>query len=129
MRTCPACAEEVTREDRFCPYCDEELPPPGPRKRKRSRPSQGLGEDATARMLLPVGRSGWAIAAGYLGLFSLLCCPAPFALIIGVIAVMDIKKNPQRHGMGRAVFGIIMGTLGTIAMGFYVIGMITGNIR
>ena len=38
-----------------------------------------LGDDAAMRMLLPVGRSGWAIAAGYLGLFSLIVLPAPYA--------------------------------------------------
>ena len=68
------------------------------------------------RMVLPVGRSGWAIAAGYMGLFSLLCVPGPIALILGVIAVIDIKRNPERHGMGRAIFGIIMGTLGSIGL-------------
>jgi hypothetical protein len=36
---------------------------------------QNLGDNAGMRLLLPVGQSGWAIAAGYLGLFSLLCCP------------------------------------------------------
>ena len=62
-------------------------------------------------MLLPVGRSGWAIAAGYLGLFCLLLLPAPLAIICGVIAIIDIRLHPQRHGMGRAIFGIVMGLL------------------
>ena len=68
-------------------------------------------------MLLPVGRSGWAIAAGYLGLFSLVILPAPLALIISIIAMRDIKKSraatTPKYGMGRAVFGLIMGVLGT----------------
>lgn len=68
------------------------------------------------RMMLPVGRSGWAIAAGYLALFSVLIVPAPFALACGVMAVRDIRRHPERHGMGRAVFGIIMGTLGILAV-------------
>lgn len=67
-------------------------------------------------MLLPVGRSGWAIAAGYLGLFAVLVVPAPLALITGIVAVQDIKSHPERHGMGRAIFGIVMGTLGSIAL-------------
>ena len=66
-------------------------------------------------MLLPVGRSGWAIASGYLGLISLF----PFigiltgiaAVVTGVLAIRDIKRNPQRHGMGRAIFGIVVGAL------------------
>ncbi|HZL37906.1 MAG TPA: DUF4339 domain-containing protein [Tepidisphaeraceae bacterium] len=77
-----------------------------------------LGADAGMRMLLPVGRSGWAIAAGYLGLLSLLLVPAPFALICSIIAIVDMKRHPEKHGMGRVVFGLIMGSLGTIALCF-----------
>lgn len=70
-----------------------------------------MGDDPILRAILPVGRSGWAIAAGYLGLFAVLLLPAPFALITGILAVLDIRKNPSKHGMGRAIFGIVMGAL------------------
>jgi hypothetical protein len=84
------------------------------------------GDDPVVRMLLPVGRSGWAIAAGYLGLLSLLGIFAPFALISGIVAVRDIRQHPEKHGLGRAWFGIVMGALGTIALvvivGFTLIG-------
>jgi hypothetical protein len=75
-----------------------------------------LGDDPMMRMLLPVGRSGWAIAAGYLGLMSFLVLFAPFALTSGIVAVVDIRRHPDRHGMGRAVFGIVMGALGSAAL-------------
>lgn len=75
-----------------------------------------LGDDALARMLLPVGRSGWAIAAGYLGLFSFLILPAPLALVAGILAILDIRRNPRKHGMGRAIFGIVMGLLGSAVL-------------
>ncbi len=74
-------------------------------------PAKSIGADPTMRMLLPVGRSFWAIAAGYLGLVSILVLPAPFALVAGILAILDIKKNPEKHGMGRAIFGIVMGGL------------------
>jgi hypothetical protein len=48
---------------------------------------------------------------GYLGLFSILCLPAPLATVFGILAIKDIKKNPHRHGEGRAHFRIAMGTL------------------
>lgn len=72
-----------------------------------------IGQDPGMRWLMPVGRSGWAIAAGYLGLLSFCVIPAPFALLFSIIAIKDIKKHPDRHGMGRAIFGLIMGILGT----------------
>jgi hypothetical protein len=74
------------------------------------------GDDPVMRMVLPVGRSPWAIAAGYLGLFSLLVIPAPFALATGLLALHDIREDPAKHGKGRAIFGIVMGTLGTLAL-------------
>jgi len=85
--------------------------------------SSNLGSDPVTRMLLPVGRSGWAIAAGYLGLFSLLALPAPLALLTGVLAVVDIRRHPEKHGMGRAVFGIIMGALGSILLVAFLVAL------
>ena len=61
------------------------------------------------RFLLPVGRSGLAILAGYAGLFAILVFPAPIALILGILAFRDIKRHPEKHGMGRAVFALVMG--------------------
>ena len=79
-----------------------------------------IGQNAGMRMILPVGRSGWAIAAGYLGLFGLIILPAPLALIISLIAIYDIRKHRNdpspKHGMGRAVFGLIVGLLGTVIL-------------
>ena len=72
------------------------------------------------RVLLPVGRSGWAIAAGYLGLFAMVLFPAPIALIVSIIAIRDIKKSKaegkQKFGLGRAIFGLVMGIIFTILL-------------
>jgi hypothetical protein len=72
------------------------------------------------RILLPVGRSAWAIAAGYLGLISITLIPAPLALIASIIAIRRIKASRSTpkplYGMGRAIFGLIAGTLGTAAL-------------
>ena len=72
--------------------------------------------DAAMRMLLPVGRSGYAIVAGYLGLVSILLVFAPFALIFGILGIRDIRNNSEKHGMGRAIFGVVMGALFTILL-------------
>jgi hypothetical protein len=78
-----------------------------------------LGADPMMRVILPVGRSGWAIAAGYLGLFSLLFVFAPFAVFCAVMAIRDIRRNPHKHGMGRALFGLVMGVLGTAVLAMF----------
>ena len=66
------------------------------------------------RWILPVGQSLWSIAAGYLGLFSLLCFPAPIALIVSLIAIWHLRKNPNLSGWGRAIFGLVMGIVFTL---------------
>src|ERR1700704_1625281 len=101
-------------------YPDEPLPPPippPPSPPPLPPAPQRLGDDAAMRMLLPVGRSGWAIAAGYLGLLSLIVLPAPAALLASIVAIWDIRRSQAsprpKHGMGRAIFGLVMGILGT----------------
>ena len=79
-----------------------------------------MGDDLIIRLVLPVGRSLWAIAAGYVGLFSVLLIPAPLALLLGVVAIIDIKRHPKKHGMGRAIFAVVMGVLFTVLLAIIV---------
>ena len=74
--------------------------------------STGVKDEPSAvmRMLLPVGRSPYAIAAGYLGLAAPLFIPAILAVIFGILAIRDIRKNRNKHGMGRAIFAITIGS-------------------
>ena len=83
-----------------------------------------IGQDAGMRMLLPVGRSLWAIAAGYLGLVSVLCVPAPLAMICGIIALIDIQSDKKKHGLGRAIFGLIMGVIGSIGLAIMIVAFL-----
>ncbi len=83
--------------------------PPIPPPAAAAPHEPSLGE----RMLLPIGRSGWAIAAGYLGLFCLAVVPGPIALIVSLIAIVDLRKHRKKGGWGRAIFGLIMGLLST----------------
>jgi len=95
------------------PYAANQQPHP---------PTPNPADSAGMRMLLPVGRSGWAIAAGYLGLFGLIVIPAPLALIVSIIAIIDIQKSRKtdkpKYGMGRAIFGLIVGLIGTSLLAF-----------
>lgn len=141
---CTGCARPLRAPDEQagksvrCPHCEavNHVPAPGapvdaelvspfghpagyPRPPRAPAP---LGDDPAIRMLLPVGRSGWAIAAGYFGLFAVLCFPAPIALGLGIVAIMHLRSNPNLHGWGRAIFGLVMGILGSIGA---VVGLIS----
>ncbi len=72
---------------------------------------QTNSSDKVLKYIIPIGRSPIAIVAGYVGIFSILLFPAPFALTLGVWAFYDIKKHPGKLGMGRAVFSIVMGII------------------
>ncbi|HJZ54471.1 MAG TPA: DUF4190 domain-containing protein [Gemmataceae bacterium] len=111
------------RRDRDDPdeYEDDE---PRPRRRRR-RPPPGAMDDPAMRYLLPVNTSVLAILAGYAGLFAVLCVPAPIALVLGILALVQLKKNPELHGHGRAIFAIVMGIIFTLPLPFILIALLT----
>ena len=99
---CSECGNQLNDKAVVCPRCG--VPVAG-----KTIVVAGPSDDAALRMLLPIGRSGLSIIAGYLGLLSLLPFIGIFALIIGIFAILDIRKHPEKHGLGRAWFGVIMG--------------------
>jgi hypothetical protein len=115
---CPHCGTANADNNFRCTKCGKVIQPtPQPVV------TSDLGDNAAVRMLLPVGRSGLAIAAGYAGLFAFLIVPAPLALLLGVLAVRDLKQHPKKHGMGRAVFAIVTGALGTALLVWLFVAM------
>jgi hypothetical protein len=103
---CQNCGTALADGTSICHHCGS------PPLRAAIAVPSGIENDPAMRMLLPVGRSVWAILAG--GLFAVLGICAPFALILGIVALIDIKRHPEKHGMGRAIFAIVMGVLGML---------------
>ena len=90
-------------------------------------PPPRIEDDLAMRWVLPVGTSGWAIAAGYLGLFSLICFPAPLALLCSLMAIRDLRRNPRLSGWGRAILGLVLGTLGSLGLAIGILGAMSGR--
>jgi hypothetical protein len=130
--TCPWCRHQTTVPEAFigrsgtCVACGEKITIT-PSTLTRAPQPRPIEDDPMIRMLIPVGRSGWAIAAGYAGLFAALFFPAPLAIVLGIVAIRDIKKNPKKHGMGRAIFGLVSGILFTIPLIFIIIALVAGR--
>ena len=80
------------------------------------QPPPRPADDPELRWLVPVGRSGLAIAAGYAGLFALVLLPAPIAVVISVLALLDLRRHPDKLGRGRAWFGLITGVVCTVLL-------------
>jgi hypothetical protein len=63
-----------------------------------------------------------AIAAGYLGLLSLLPFIGILAVFVGCMALSKLKASPELQGSGRAWFGVICGGLSTLLYLFIFLG-------
>ena len=78
-----------------------------------------IGPNHDLDWLLPVNRDGFAIASGYLALFSFIPNPltSTAAVVCGWVALRRIPKS-GKLGRGRAWFGIIVGGL---SLAFFVV--------
>jgi DNA-directed RNA polymerase subunit RPC12/RpoP len=117
---CLYCGQANAENNFKCTACGEPLHEPAPAPAQNTA---GLG------LILPVNISGWAIAAGYLGLISVLLVPAPFAVVTGILAIRDIRAHSGKHGMARAIFGIIAGSLGTLLLLLMILGLVIAGFR
>ena len=58
--------------------------------------------------LVPVGRSGWAIAAGYMGLFSFFPIISYVGIAVSLVAARDLRRHPEKKGWGRVITGLVI---------------------
>ena len=104
---CPSCGKPTTPQQR-CSHCQAMLP-------------VTTTDDDAVGLLVPIKTSIWAIAAGYLALISVLLIPAPLALLTGIIALIHLSRSPGKRGKVRAWLGIVLGSLGTIGLVYYIV--------
>jgi len=130
-KRCPFCKERINKKAIKCRYCRRFL---DEKEDEDERDDYGddreeRGFDPVVRWLVPVDRSGWSLAAGYLGLLSVLPFFGIAAVITGVLGLRSSKRNPKLGGRGRAVFGIVMGTLFTLGYLSLVVLLVIGKLK
>ena len=98
----------------WCPQCKFIVIFPPSRKTFPTPPSRPTRQRACCcPSAVPAGRSRqatWACSA--LWAFS-----PPFAVLCGILAIRELRTDPNLHGMGRAIFGIVMGSLFSVLYG------------
>lgn len=115
---CRHCGQQLGPGARFCQACGQWATPqpvaPDPDR------------DPAMRFILPFGRTPLSIAAGYLGLACFLVPVAgPIALVVGILALSELKMKPEALGRGRAWFAVIVGGLDTLLLAVMLVVLLT----
>ena len=88
----------------------DDLPPERPRRPRRR-------DDDGVATLIPY-RNWAALAAYYCGIFGLIpvlgFILGPLAFIFGIMGLVKARRNPDAHGTGHAIAGIILGLIDPI---------------
>ena len=114
------------RRFRLCDHCFSTLfryLPTDPGKIPRSAAQPAYSDDPALGYIVPINTSIWAIFASYAALVGMALFPvALIALILGIVALYDIKKHPGKGGKGRAIFAIVVGIVSPLFwISFFVI--------
>jgi len=117
---CPKCGRPSTVGDGFCTGCGAKL-----------ATAAISSEDMALGMLVPHKCTALSVIAGYVGIFSLCVIPAPVALLLGILALRDLKHKPGNLGYSRAIFAIVMGALGSLVAIILMVGFMisAGPVR
>jgi len=117
LKPCPYCAAPIDNDAIQCVHCDRWLDP---------KLDSTLNADAPLLVLPPRSTSGLAIGSLVCGIFWVGGAGAIAALILGYLALRQIRREPLRlKGKGVAIAGIVLGWLGVaglaavITVGFY----------
>lgn len=118
MKTCPTCGQEIQEAAIRCRHCKNWLVAPG----------AVSAAYATAGNPYPTTTTnGMAIASMVLGIVWIYWIGSIVGLILGYLALREIRKDPQRmEGKGMAIAGIVLGWIGVvvlvlaIALGIYI---------
>ena len=108
MKPCPYCALQIEDAAVKCRHCQRWLDP---------ELDASLNADAPLVLLPPRTTSGLAIGSLVCGLFWVCGIGSIAALILGFLALRQIRREPLRiGGKGLAIAGIALGWLGVIGL-------------
>ena len=123
MTYCSKCGSPIQEGVAFCSSCGTKVLADEASTPANATDKKYLSDNAGMRFVLPIGCTGWAIASGYCGLFSLIpflgVLLAILSIIFGIIAITVIRRNPHKHGIARIVIGWIIAIPSLIGHGVF----------
>lgn len=106
MKNCPVCALAIQDAAVRCRYCKNWIVTP-----------LGGAPYPTLVSSAPASTSGLAIASMVLGILWIYWIGSIVALVLGYLALREIRKDPQRmEGRGMALAGIVFGWVGVATL-------------
>ncbi len=112
MSYCSKCGSPLQAGVAFCPSCGTKVAAASAAEKTYVSDNPGM------RFVLPIGCTGWAIASGYCGIFSIIpfvgILLALLSIIFGIVAIVVIRHNPHKHGIARIVIGWIFSILSLV---------------
>lgn len=113
---CASCGNSVSADDKFCRVCGREASP-------------AFGAPGGAAPVGPAQTSGKAIASLVCGLFLFLPPFSIAAVILGHLALSEIRKSGRRLlGEGMAIAGLVLGYVGSIPMLLIIAAIVIPNV-
>jgi len=96
------------------------VPPPAPAPMPIPHPGPTLAPGMPQPVSMPPSSKSnqmavWALVTGIL---SVLCCQvlAPVSIVLGAVALSQIKQRPEQEGSGFAIAGIVLGIIALLLM-------------
>ena len=118
MSYCSKCGSQLQAGVAFCSSCGTKVGADGASVPAAAAEKTYASDNPGLRFVLPIGCTGWAIASGYCGLFSLIpvlgILLALLSIIFGILAIVVIRHNPHKHGVARIVIGWIFSILSLV---------------
>jgi hypothetical protein len=108
LKPCPYCASQIEDPALQCPRCQRWLDP---------ALDSTLNADSPPMVLPPRATNGLAIGSLACGLFWICGLGSVAGVILGYIALRQIRREPLRlKGRGMAIAGITLGWLGIVGL-------------